>query len=129
MSERRQTQIEGGNDRRVIPRFSDSRVHLSFKQIRTCLVILTGVLGLAAALRIGFAFVKGPEAISKGAFDTVILAGLAIILFQYSSSIKIYLASESKDALDRTVEQQFVFWRTLTVLVILLLIVQGLSFL
>lgn len=122
MSERRQSKFEG--DRRVIERFSDSRMHVNFSQIQTWVQALAFLMSFTGVIRMGYGFYKGPDKIPGALVESVFQFLFAAILFQYASSIKSYLNNESKNTLEATVARQLVFWRVLVILLSLAMLIR-----
>jgi hypothetical protein len=104
------------NDRRVIERFSDSRVRSVVSQIRTWLRILSALCALVAVAIIVDGVLRGIEAVPAGIFIGTFLVIFAVLLFQYSISIDFYLKNESVNNLSSTFERQLTLWKTTGIL-------------
>lgn len=129
MSERRKKDelapgSRSGSDRRVIERFSNSRVARDFRYIQMwvrgmAFMILAGAIGKLAA---GLASVE-PMLMVYEAFFAVFMLIFAILLLKYAHAIGHYLKNESVTNLEASVERQFEFWQSTGIFVFIFVVV------
>ena len=111
-------------DRRLIERFTDSRVREGMVQIRFWLRILMGLFVVMILGRIFYGVYLGTDHITSAIFDTTFLAIYVSSLFHYDRSIGVYLENGSLNSFEVTIDRQKNTWMILGILLFLLTLVQ-----
>ncbi|MCB0366825.1 MAG: hypothetical protein H6624_06935 [Bdellovibrionaceae bacterium] len=112
-----------GRDRRIIERFSDSRVRDGMMQIRFWIRIVFGILVAIAMVRLSYGVYRGVQYVTHAIFDGTFLAIYASTIYQYDRSIGIYLENESVNNFEKTVDRQRTIWMVFSILSALYLLV------
>jgi ribosomal protein S19 len=110
-------------DRRIIERFSDSRVRQGMMQIRFWVRIVVGILATLMMVRLVFGVYSGVKHLPAALFDATILAIFIAQFWYYLHSIGIYLTNESVNNFEKTVDRQRSIWMVFCILTILYLII------
>ncbi|MCC7403479.1 MAG: hypothetical protein IT288_03695 [Bdellovibrionales bacterium] len=103
-------------DRRIIDRFSDSRVREGMMQIRFWIRVVLGILVAIAMVRLSYGIYRGVQYVTQAIFDSTFLIIYASTIFQYDRSISIYLENESVSTFEVTVDRQRNIWMVLSIL-------------
>ena len=105
-----------GRDRRIIERFSDTRVREGMMQIRFWIRVVFGLLVAIAMVRLAYGAYRGAQFITHSIFDSTFLAIYASTIYQYDRSIGLYLENESVSNFERTVDRQRNIWMVFSIL-------------
>ena len=108
MSERRMNDRRDDvdeDDRRKIPRFSNSELNRSLIQIKTWINVLYATSIIIAVFELGLAISKGLENLTQGAFFGMVFIILAILLWRSVFTLKLFLENHSVNNLHRVHEQ------------------------
>lgn len=110
-------------DRRVIERFSDSRVREGMVQIRFWIRAVMGLLVTLVLARLGYSVYLGVSHVTEGVFDATFLAIYASTIFHYDRSISIFLENGSLNSFEVTVDRQRNIWVVFGILTFLYILV------
>lgn len=110
-------------DRRVIERFSDSRVREGMVQIRFWIRAVMGLLVTLVLARLGYSVYLGASHVTEGVFDATFLAIYASTVFHYDRSISIFLENGSLNSFEVTVDRQRNIWVVFGILTFLYILV------
>lgn len=110
-------------DRRIIERFSDSRIREGMVQIRFWIRLIMGLLILVVVGRLAYAAYLGVQHVTAGIFDATFLCIYVSSIFQYDRSIGFFLENVSVNSFEVTVDRQRNTWVVLGILSFLYVIV------
>jgi hypothetical protein len=133
MSERRKIDEmapagRSGEDRRIIERLSNPRIHAEFKQIQFWVRSLGFLFLFFAVARLGRGIYDGkPLAITTELFFAVVKGIFAALLFRYAHAIGLYLKNESLSNFEIAFERQQEFWKSTGIFAFIFVVV-GLAF-
>ncbi len=122
MSERRSTarrDEEENDDRRKIPRFSDSELNRTLNQTKLWLNVMYVTSIFIAIFELGYSLSHGLENLTQGFFFGTVFIVMAIILWKCVYTIKLFLGNHSVSNLQRVHEQLSVFFAYIAVLAII----------
>ena len=115
-------------DRRIIERFSDSRVRHGVIQIQIWVRIILGIMIIALIGRLAYLIYQGPRYITVGVFEGTLLTILITIVYSYEKSLGIYLSNESVSNFVTSIERQKNVWLYSTILIGIYLILKAVIF-
>ncbi|MCB0390302.1 MAG: hypothetical protein KDD58_03375 [Bdellovibrionales bacterium] len=130
MSERRhddRRSLQTEEDRRKIPRFTDTELNHSLVQIKIWIRVLYVLSIIISLTEFGWALSKGIEKITQGIFFGFTFIILAIILWRAMYLIKTFLGNHSINNLKRVHEQLYLVFAYISVVGVIFYLVTIIS--